>query len=469
MQRLVTLTLVFLDILLALLIWRAAFIVQSAWGRGDVWGQAELSDISIAIVAVNVGVWVGLRACLGLYPGYGLDQTEELRRQTYAVAATLAIVSVFALAFQVGDLLSRLLLVSGFLGLMLFAPLLRSFAKWGMMRAGAWGKPVVILGAGEGGARLVRTLKREWSLGLRPVAVFDSRLAPASGAVEGVPYQGTVADATSWAREWVTDTAVVAMPRARRGSRRLLNRVNAVFRYVIVIPNSTVAEPSAARIRDLGGILGVETKFNLLSPWARRVKRALDLFGVLVGGLLLIPVLLLLVALIKLDSPGPAFYGQMRPGAGGKYFCMWKFRTMHADAELLLTELLQGDPDLQTEWQANQKLNNDPRITRIGRFLRASSLDELPQLWNVLRGEMSLVGPRPMLVEEIDRYDEVYGLYKRVRPGITGLWQVSGRNDTSHEERVEMVAYYVSNWSIWLDLVILARTPGSTVQRRGAY
>jgi len=142
---------------------------------------------------------------------------------------------------------------------------------------------------------------------------------------------------------------------------------------------------------------------------------------------------------------------------------------MHADAELLLTELLQGDPDLQTEWQANQKLNNDPRITRIGRFLRACSLDELPQLWNVLRGEMSLVGPRPMLVEEIDRYDEVYGLYKRVRPGITGLWQVSGRNDTSHEERVEMVAYYVSNWSIWLDLVILARTPASTVLRRGAY
>jgi Undecaprenyl-phosphate galactose phosphotransferase WbaP len=463
LQRLVTLTLVSLDILLALLIWGAAFIVQGAWGRG------ELSDIAIATVAVNVGVWVGLRACLGLYPGYGLDQTEELRRQTYAVAATLAIVSVFALAFHVGDLLSRLLLVSGFLGLMLLTPLLRAFAKWGMMRAGAWGKPVVILGAGESGAHLVRALKREWGLGLWPVAVFDSRRAPTSGALEGVPYQGTLADATSWAREWVTDTAVVAMPHARRGSRKLLNRVNAAFRYVIVIPNTAVAETSAARIRDLGGIFGVETKFNLLSPWTRRVKRALDLFGVLVGGLLVSPVLLLLVALIKLDSPGPAFYGQMRPGAGGKYFCMQKFRTMHVDAEQLLTELLQGDPDLQAEWQANQKLSSDPRITRIGRFLRASSLDELPQLWNVLRGEMSLVGPRPMLVEEIDKYDEVYGLYKRVRPGITGLWQVSGRNDTSHEERVEMVAYYVSNWSIWLDLVILARTPGSTVLRRGAY
>jgi lipopolysaccharide/colanic/teichoic acid biosynthesis glycosyltransferase len=142
---------------------------------------------------------------------------------------------------------------------------------------------------------------------------------------------------------------------------------------------------------------------------------------------------------------------------------------MHVDAERLLTELLQSDPDLQTEWEENQKLSKDPRITRIGRFLRATSLDELPQLWNVLRGEMSLVGPRPMLLEEIPKYGEVYRLYKRMRPGITGFWQVSGRNDTSHKERVEMVAYYVRNWSIWLDLVILARTVRSIVLRRGAY
>jgi lipopolysaccharide/colanic/teichoic acid biosynthesis glycosyltransferase len=148
---------------------------------------------------------------------------------------------------------------------------------------------------------------------------------------------------------------------------------------------------------------------------------------------------------------------------------MWKFRTMHVDGERLLTELFQSDPGLQAEWQENRKLTNDPRVTRIGRFLRVTSLDELPQLWNVLRGEMSLVGPRPILVEEISKYGEVYQLYKRMRPGITGLWQVSGRNDTSYEERLEMVAYYVRSWSIWLDLVILARTPGNLVLRRGAY
>jgi lipopolysaccharide/colanic/teichoic acid biosynthesis glycosyltransferase len=142
---------------------------------------------------------------------------------------------------------------------------------------------------------------------------------------------------------------------------------------------------------------------------------------------------------------------------------------MHINMELLLDEYLQGNPHLRSEWERTFKLRNDPRVTRVGRFLRKTSLDELPQLWNVLCGEMSLVGPRPMLVEEISAYGEVYRLYKRVRPGITGLWQVSGRNDTSHEERIEMVASYVNNWSVWLDLVILARTIKTVLLGHGAH
>jgi Undecaprenyl-phosphate galactose phosphotransferase WbaP len=220
--------------------------------------------------------------------------------------------------------------------------------------------------------------------------------------------------------------------------------------------------------RDLGGILGVEVKYNLLNPWARRTKRVFDLLGVVIGGLLISPLLLAIAVLIKLDSPGPVFYKQERPGAGGKYFCFWKFRTMHVEAGRLLSELLQSDPEARAEWKRGIKLRDDPRITRIGRFLRKTSLDELPQLWNVLHGEMSLVGPRPMLVEEIPKYGEVYELYKRMRPGITGLWQVSGRSDTDYEERVTMVAYYVRNWSVWLDLVILARTVKSVFSGHGA-
>jgi lipopolysaccharide/colanic/teichoic acid biosynthesis glycosyltransferase len=141
---------------------------------------------------------------------------------------------------------------------------------------------------------------------------------------------------------------------------------------------------------------------------------------------------------------------------------------MCLDAERALDELLQSDPDLRTEWDRDRKLRCDPRVTRVGRFLRATSLDELPQLWNVLRGEMSLVGPRPIVEAEVPRYGEAYELYRRVTPGISGFWQVNGRSDTSYEERVALDTYYVRNWSVWLDLVILARTVESLVLRRGA-
>ena len=141
---------------------------------------------------------------------------------------------------------------------------------------------------------------------------------------------------------------------------------------------------------------------------------------------------------------------------------------MHRDSQRLLTELLQNRPDLRAEWEQNQKLQDDPRITRVGRVLRKTSLDELPQLWNVLRGEMSMVGPRPIVDAEIPKYREAYDLYRRVKPGMSGLWQVSGRSSTSYDERVQLDTYYVRNWSVWIDLVILVRTVGAVVFSRGA-
>jgi Undecaprenyl-phosphate galactose phosphotransferase WbaP len=450
--------------LLAILIWLVAFQLQSVWGRG------ELSGISGAAVAANVGVWIGLRGLLGLYPGYGLAPADELRRQTYAVAATLAIISVFALASHTGDSLSRALLIPGFLGLVILPPLMRSFAKRGMMRAGVWGKPVVILGAHKSGERLIKALQKERGLGYIPVAVFDNRLAPASGVLEDVPYGGTMTDAVRLAQKGMVDSIMVSMPDSRRkNSTAYLSRVNANFRYVIIVPDLGGVATSAVLARDLGGILGIEAKQNLLDPWPQRIKRAFELVGVLAGGLLISPFLLVLAVLIEFDSPGPSLYTQLRLGRGGKHFQCWKFRTMHVDAERLLTEHLESNGELRKEWEQNHKLRNDPRITRIGRLLRATSLDELPQLWNVVRGEMSLVGPRPIVDAEVPRYGNVYKMYRKVTPGITGLWQVSGRTDTGYEERVAFDAYYIRNWSIWLDLVILARTIGSVVLGRGAF
>jgi Undecaprenyl-phosphate galactose phosphotransferase WbaP len=470
-QWVVILILLFSDILLALLLWVALSTPPGIWASMQLFAVTGVSSVIYI-------VWLGMRALLGLYPGYGLDQPEELRRQTYAVAAAMAVGFVFALMFppyfalifQTGNPLSQLLLIMSFLGLLFFAPLLRYSVKLGLRKAGLWGKPVVILGADEVGRHLAWTLQTEWGLGYRPVAVFDNRLAPTGGAFDGVPYGGTLTDAMKLARARKVDTAILPLPHARSKSlTRFISRASARFRYVIMIPTYLSGITTSAVVaRDLSGTLGVELKQNLLNPWVQRVKRTLDLSGVVVGGLLISPLLLSIIVLIKLESPGPALYKQQRPGTGGKYFSCWKFRTMRSDAESLLTKLLESNPDLRTEWERNQKLRDDPRITRIGRLLRRTSLDELPQLWNVLRGEMSLVGPRPMLTEEIPKYGEVYKLYKRMRPGMTGLWQVSGRSNVNYDERVAMVAYYVRNWSVWMDIIILSRTAKAIITGRGA-
>jgi len=463
-RSLAVLVLILADVALALAIWLAALIVQGVLGRG------ELTQLAIASIVPNIVAWMGLRAVLGLYPGYGLDQVEELRRQTFALGATLAIITVFAFASQVGDLLSRILLLGWALGLLVAGPVERYFTKWVMAKAGLWSKPVVVLGTQEVGARVLESLQREWELGFKPVGYFDDRPVPEKGVLEGVPYGQALNDAVTMAQEHGFDTAIFAMPHARREHlATLMNLASHSFRYVVLIPDLAGITNSAVMARDFAGNLGVEIKHNLLFPWARRAKRALDLLLTVVGGLMISPLLIALMILIKLDSPGPVFYGHRRLGVGGKHFCCWKFRTMHTNAAQLLDEFLEREPDLRAEWEQNFKLRHDPRVTRVGRILRKTSLDELPQLWNVVRGEMSLVGPRPIVDAEVPKYGTVYEMYRRIRPGISGFWQVNGRNDTDYGERVQLDAYYVNNWSVWLDLVILVRTVRSVIFGRGAY
>jgi lipopolysaccharide/colanic/teichoic acid biosynthesis glycosyltransferase len=179
--------------------------------------------------------------------------------------------------------------------------------------------------------------------------------------------------------------------------------------------------------------------------------------------------MLIVAILIHLDSPGGILYSQMRVGYGGRKFKMWKFRTMVKDADQILQEYLNTHPTARAEWDATQKLRDDPRITRIGNFLRKWSLDELPQLYNILIGDMSWVGPRPFFPEQNSIYGKAYYLYTKVRPGLTGLWQVSGRNSTTFAERAQWDEYYVRQWSIWLDIYILLRTIWVVVRQDGAF
>ena len=218
----------------------------------------------------------------------------------------------------------------------------------------------------------------------------------------------------------------------------------------------------------MGSTIGFEIRNNLQSKSGQWIKRGLDLLIVLLSSIFSLPIGLLIIILIKIDSSGPVIYKQKRVGKRGKEFEMWKFRTMVNNAQQELTRYLEENPQMAIEWAVNQKLKDDPRITRVGKWLRKLSLDELPQLWNVFKGEMSLVGPRPFMPEQDEHYGEILDLYECVPPGITGLWQVSGRNTTTYEKRVALDGYYVKNWSVWLDIYILVRNNlGRDPTRRG--
>jgi lipopolysaccharide/colanic/teichoic acid biosynthesis glycosyltransferase len=192
----------------------------------------------------------------------------------------------------------------------------------------------------------------------------------------------------------------------------------------------------------------------------------------IIASLLLIlcsPIFLLLAILTKLDSAGPVFFRQIRLGKEGRPFEMIKFRTMYPGAETNLEILIKDERNQKLTWAKFQKLWDDPRLTRIGRILRRYSLDELPQLWNVIKGDMSLVGPRPILPEQGKIYGPNLSIYQLIRPGMTGAWQVNGRNLTSFEERVDWDTYYIRNWSLWMDIQILFRTVGKVLTAEGAF
>jgi Undecaprenyl-phosphate galactose phosphotransferase WbaP len=197
-------------------------------------------------------------------------------------------------------------------------------------------------------------------------------------------------------------------------------------------------------------------------------KRALDVVGAVVLGLVFSPLIVAIVVLMRREG-GSVIFKHRRIGRGGQTFECLKFRTMIPNADQVLRTLLERDPELKAEWVRDHKLRNDPRITRLGRFLRRTSLDELPQLWNVLRGDMSLVGPRPVVREELLRYGRNVGIYLAAKPGITGLWQVTGRNDTDYRRRVVLDTYYVRNQNLLLDLYILFKTTGVVLGGTGAY
>ena len=244
-----------------------------------------------------------------------------------------------------------------------------------------------------------------------------------------------------------------------------------------VIENQAVESQSGAEIFDYT-FLGYSSRQKLRSEVSqtpssylryRVVKRIADILIILLALPVLLPLLLLVALMVRFTSAGPVFFSHRRICRGGAFFSMWKFRTMCVNSAEVLEHYLAGHPEARAEWNKSHKLRNDPRITSVGHFLRRSSLDELPQIWNVLGGRMSLVGPRPIVAAEVQKYGDHFDCYCRVKPGVTGLWQVSGRSTLSYDERVALDCDYVNRWSLTRDSSILVQTFQSVINRDGAY
>lgn len=389
---------------------------------------------------------LSIRALYGLYPGYGLNPAEELRRQSLSVLLVAFFVLAGGTLFRFSADYSRMVLVLAFAALLVLLPVARSLAKSMAARWPQFGERIWVVSATDRGDEFIAMLGSSPALGLRVLGRSRGR-PPAH----------------------VRCRHCLVIPDGIDNISRLLDDMNSRFRRVWLVPNLLDVSSVWVTPRDLQGHLALELRNNLLEPANRILKRILELTILAAVLPVLLPLLLLLTLVVAVDSRGPIFFRQRRVGRGGACFQIVKFRTMHLNAEEMLQSRLDSDPSAAAEWGRHQKLRDDPRLTRSGRILRRLSLDELPQVWNILRGEMSLVGPRAIVEQELKFYGERAHLYTAVLPGLTGLWQVSGRSHLSYDDRVRLDAYYVRNWSIWLDLAVMAKTPLVVLSADGAY
>jgi Undecaprenyl-phosphate galactose phosphotransferase WbaP len=406
----------------------------------------------------------------GVYPGLWMTADEELRRtvQGSTVAGMLVILLTFVT--RTGQEFSRPILAGWWMLTVILIPLHHLGTKLVFSTFNLGSIPAVILGTNALTQRILEGIRKQELPPLRPVALFAGDGETPSPDDFDIPIEGSIAEAAAWAQERKVETAVVILPQgSSRQVVQLVETLSTSFRRILVIPDLFGMSTVGTDVRDLDGVLALEVRRNLLSWQSQLAKRLLDALLSLVAGLLSLPLWLVISLALWMERQGPIFYGHERVGQGGRTFTAWKFRTMVRDADQVLDRALSTDPALEAEWNQTQKLRADPRLTSVGRALRRLSLDELPQLWNILRQEMSLVGPRPIIREEIHKYGQAFELYTQVRPGLTGLWQVSGRSNLTYDERVRLDAYYVRNWSVWLDIVIILRTFLAVLTGRGAY
>lgn len=432
---------------------------------------AEANHVAITeYIPISLALSIGLLLIYRIEGIYNYVRGRSWLEEMYGLLTatfTGIVILVFIFFFFRPQFYSRLIYIYAGILIVLFLTLARVGMRMALARLRKRGVGVdraLIVGGGEIGRAIMRNVLAQPDLGYRIEGFVDDD--PSKGAIGTFQLLGGTDQLPRLLREHEIDEVIITLPwHAREKIVRIMETAEGMGARVKIVPDLFQLSLSKIAVDAVGGIPLIGVKESAISGGAFAIKRVMDVLLTALVSLFAAIFIALIALIIKLTSPGPVIFEQERVGRGGKLFTAYKFRTMRVGA----------DDEKETLLHMNEasgplfKIRNDPRMTSVGKWLRRTSLDELPQLWNVLRGDMSLVGPRPPLPNEVAQYEEWHKRRLDVAPGVTGLWQVSGRSELTFDEMVMLDLYYIENWSPWLDIWILMRTIPAMVTARGAY
>jgi Undecaprenyl-phosphate galactose phosphotransferase WbaP len=465
---LVSIILFLSDIFSILASFFAAYLVRSLLAP-FVGGEVNVNTLTPTVWVLFI-LLIGLFIINGLYPGGGRTGVVELKEVIKIVTICFVILGLVIFIFRFGTLFSR----SVFIFAWFFSCIFISFSRVLVHNRGSllawWNQPVVIVGYKKDVDKVSALFQRARRMALKPSLLLILGKGFRPSKINGIPSLPNTTAIYTEIRDCGIRLAVFVAHSSELNvnQKQQLHYLGLTFPKLIYVMSESPLSSLSMNSLDLEGRPALQVQYNLLDPWSRRIKRLADLVLCFLSLVITFPLFLLFALLIRIDSPGPILYIQKRMGKNGRIFDLYKFRTMEINAEIKLERLLKSDKKVKEEYQKYHKIRNDPRITRMGQFLRKISMDEFPQLWNVIRGDMSLVGPRAYMPNELSQMGSSAILIHRVSPGMTGWWQVMGRHDVSFKERLRLDEYYISNFSLWMDFYILIKTIWVVIGGKGA-
>jgi undecaprenyl-phosphate galactose phosphotransferase len=396
------------------------------------------------------------------------EETKVLIKSA-TVSSSLIILLIFFTKTE--HSFSRTIVIAAWLFSLVLFPIARALVKLILVKLGFWNKKLFIIGVHQTSLKVLNNIRKNRTMGYQVIAFIDDDPNKIGKTFSGIQVIGPFAKLEEITQTYRSKDFMIVTPHLPRNKlKEMLAICERLSESMWLIPRSGDFITEGVDIDVIGDVLSLYIKRNLTKPWNLLIKETFDKALTLILLICNSPAILIIAIAIKLESRGPVIYTQKRIGKHKKVFSLYKFRSMYLDNEERLRDFFRSYPEAEKEWRKYKKLKRpDPRITKVGMVIRKLSLDELPQLINVLHGKMSLVGPRPYVPEELEGQSRTLDIISRVKPGLTGPWQVGGRSEVSFEKRLLMDEYYIRNWSLWTDIIILLKSIRVVASQKGAF